>query len=134
MGCESPKAAFAVGRLRSHQVTVVVKSGGRLQIVWRHPSRSAKIKKPAEAGNLSMRRGEIRIRRAARVQPLVAPNVSPATKCFCIAKNIATDGNAARIDPADTRFHDVVHCPFNAATPAVIGAASSPCVRHSAQK
>ncbi|MDH6148935.1 hypothetical protein OKW46_002860 [Paraburkholderia sp. WSM4179] len=36
--------------------------------------------------------------------PFVAPNVRPATKCFCIAKNIMTDGSAARIDPAETRF------------------------------
>ena len=66
--------------------------------------------------------------------PLVAPNVSPAIKCFCIAKNIATDGNAARIEPAETRFHAVVHCPRKAATPTVRGAASSPWVRHKAQK
>jgi hypothetical protein len=44
-----------------------------------------------------------------RIHPFVAPNVSPATKCFCIAKNIATEGSAARIEPADTRFHAVVH-------------------------
>lgn len=42
------------------------------------------------------------------------PNVSPATKCFCMAKNMSTEGSAVRREPADTRLQAVVHCSFSA--------------------
>lgn len=44
---------------------------------------------------------------------LTAPRVSPAMKCRCIRKNIATGGMAATIDPADTRCQAATHCPLS---------------------
>ena len=38
-------------------------------------------------------------------QPLVAPMVRPAMKCFCIKKKMSTGGMAATMEPADTKCH-----------------------------
>ena len=58
-------------------------------------------------------------------QPLVAPKVRPAMKCFCIRKNIKT-GIAARIAAADTSCQLRRYWPFSAFNPAVMGWMSRP--------
>ena len=45
-----------------------------------------------------------------------------------------TGGNAATTDPAETKFHAVVHWPLNTSKPTVIGLTVSPCVKIKAQK
>src|SRR5690606_30977971 len=68
------------------------------------------------------------------VHYFTAPSVKPAMKCFCIRKNMATGGRAARIEPALTRCHWAIHWPFSDDRPAVIGWLSTPCVSTVAQK
>ncbi len=43
------------------------------------------------------------------IYPLVAPNVRPAIKCFCMVKNSTTGGIAATTAPADINCQDANH-------------------------
>ena len=74
-----------------------VKKGRQILVLWQRcaPVQNA----PKALGGLMGHQGL-----PVGIQPvehyLTAPSVRPAMKCFCMAKNIATGGRAATIEPA----------------------------------